>query len=232
MPIATWLRPIIPNRLMMLLSSTDTRRNIGNPDARYNTWLWAKLLQEEYPSEGYSMNTRSTPREVEALQARAREYTRQQVEQMDEWERAFYHEWTSLISRNAVAFPYPMERESEAQTLIATPIHGCVERESEAQTLMATPIRGYVERKALPGNAEHGLLPIMGSHDRPFRAWRHQSLVTDDGRNFGGWNDDIRIDPNYSSLPELEFREFKKIGDTTKLPRGTRYAGKGRWAFP
>ena len=120
-PIIAWLRPIIPKRLMMLLSGTDTRRNIGNPDARYNTWLWAKMLQEEYPSEGYSMNTRSTPRDVEALQMRAREYTRQQLAQMDDWDRAFYREWTSLITRNALAFPYSMELESEAQTLIANP---------------------------------------------------------------------------------------------------------------
>ena len=70
------------------------------------------------------MNTRSTPREVEALQARAREYTRRQLEQMDEWERGFYREWTSLISWNALAFPYPMESESEAQALNATPTHG------------------------------------------------------------------------------------------------------------
>ena len=146
-PISAWLRPVIPNRLMMLLSGTDTRRNIGNPDARYHTWLWAKLLQEEYPSEGYSMNTRSTPREVEALQARAREYTQQQVEQMDEWERALYREWTSLISWNALAFPYPMESESEAQTLIATPIHG------------------YVESGG--GSASSTDILVPGFHDRP-----------------------------------------------------------------
>ena len=107
--IVTWLRPVIPKRLMMLLSGTDNRRNLWNYTARHCTWLWAKLLQEEYPSEGYSMNTRSTPREVEALQNRAHEYMRQQVEQMDDWERALHREWVSLISRNAISFPYPME---------------------------------------------------------------------------------------------------------------------------
>ena len=146
-------------------SSADCRRDNDGSITRYGTWLWAKLLQEEYPSKGYSMNTRSTPREVEALQARAREYTRRQFEQMNEWERAFYQEWTSLISRNALAFPYPVERESEAQTLIATPIRGYVERGSEAQTLMATPIRGYAR-----GSASSTDLPVLASNDRPFRA--------------------------------------------------------------
>ena len=59
---------------------------------------------------------------------------REQLEQMDDWDRAFYREWTSLITRNALAFPYPM----------GDPVG----RESEAQTLMATPIRGYVEGSA------------------------------------------------------------------------------------
>ena len=108
MRVAAWVHHVIPNRLMMWLSDTDNRRCIWNHIIRSYTWLWAKLLQEEYPAEGYFMNTRCTPQDVEALQARAREYTRQQVEQMDDWDRAFYREWTSLISRNALAFPYPM----------------------------------------------------------------------------------------------------------------------------
>ena len=70
----------------MLLSGTDNRRN---------------------RSEGYSENRRIIS-EAEELQARAREYTRRQLEQMDDWDRAFYREWTSLVSRNALAFPYPM----------------------------------------------------------------------------------------------------------------------------
>ena len=188
MPIVAWLRPIIPNRLMMLLSGTDTRRNIGNPGARYNTWLGAELLQEDYPSEGYFMNTTGSrtgigswfrpntalmkiPKSDELLSGtdtrrgisrkvttseytRAREYTRRQVEQMDEWERAFYQEWTSLISRNALAFPYPMERESEAQTLIAT------------------PIRGYAR-----GSASSTDLSVLASNDRPFRARNTNPLL-------------------------------------------------------
>ena len=55
------------------------------------------------------MNTRTDPREVDALHIRAREYTQQQVEQMDEWERTLHREWVSLVSRNALAFPSPME---------------------------------------------------------------------------------------------------------------------------
>ena len=166
-------------------SGADNRRDNDSSITRKSAWLWAKLLQEEYPSEGYSMNTRSTPREVEALQARAREYTRRQLEQMDEWERAFYREWTSLISRNALAFLYPMERESEAQTLTATPIRGYIERESEAQALMATPIRGYIERESeaqtliatpirgyvggVGGSASSTDILVPGFHDRPHR---------------------------------------------------------------
>ena len=119
-------------------------REVRNPTAHHNRWLWANLLQEEYPSEGYFMNTmgsgigswfrpmialRDIPKrltrllsgtdnrrnhsdEVEELQSRAREYTRQQLEQMDDWDRAFYREWTSLISRNALTSPYPLEEPS------------------------------------------------------------------------------------------------------------------------
>ena len=121
-------------------------REMGNPTAHHNRWLWANLLQEGYPSEGYFMNTmgsrtgigswlrptialRDIPKrltrllsgtdnrrnhsdEVEELQSRAREYTRQQLEQMDDWDRAFYREWTSLISRNALTSPYPLEEPS------------------------------------------------------------------------------------------------------------------------
>ena len=88
---ALWLRPKIalmeiPKRLMMLLSGTDNRQD----------------RSEEHP-----VKIRITPSEIEELQLRAREYKRQQ-EQMDDWERAFYREWTSLVSRNALAFPYPM----------------------------------------------------------------------------------------------------------------------------
>ena len=36
--IVTWLRPIIPKRLMILLSGTDNRRNIWNHTARHGTW--------------------------------------------------------------------------------------------------------------------------------------------------------------------------------------------------
>ena len=43
-----------------------------NYTRRGYTWLWAKLIQEEYPSEGYFMNTMATPHKVEALQNRAR----------------------------------------------------------------------------------------------------------------------------------------------------------------
>ena len=50
-----------------------------------------------------------TPHEVEALQSRAREYTWQQLEEMDEWERALHREWVSFVSMNVMSFPYPME---------------------------------------------------------------------------------------------------------------------------
>ena len=115
-----------------------------NPTAHH--WLWAKLLQEEYPSEDYFMNTkgsqtdswfrpkialRDIPKrlmmllsgtdnrrgpssEVEELQLRARDFTRYQLEQMDDWDRALYREWTSLVSRNAIASTYPLEEPSES----------------------------------------------------------------------------------------------------------------------
>ena len=55
------------------------------------------------------MNTRAVPHDVEALQIRARENAQQQVEQLNDWERALHREWVSLLSRNAISFPYPME---------------------------------------------------------------------------------------------------------------------------
>ena len=76
----------------MLLSGTDNRRP---------------------RSEGDSGNQRMIS-ETEELQARAREYTRRQCESMDDWDRAFYQEWTSLISRNALASPYPLGEPRES----------------------------------------------------------------------------------------------------------------------
>ena len=76
-------------------------------------------------------DNRQTPSgEVEKLQSRAREFTRQQVEQMDDGDRALYREWTSLVSRNAISSNHSATR---TQRII----------KSEAQTLMATSIRGY-----------------------------------------------------------------------------------------
>ena len=70
---------------------------------------------------------------------------------MDDWDRAFHREWVSLISRNALAFPYPMGEPEE--------------RESEAQTLMATPIRGYAG-----GSAASTVIPVQGLYGDPSRA--------------------------------------------------------------
>ena len=33
------------------------RHPVANPTAHHNRWLWANLLQEEYPSQGCFMNT-------------------------------------------------------------------------------------------------------------------------------------------------------------------------------
>ena len=122
----------------------DVVNNHATRSPTAHHWLWAKLLQEEYPLEGYFMNTQGSrtspwfrPRitlrdipkrlmmllsgtdnrrnpsdEVEELQSRAREFTRQQVEQMDDWDRALYREWTSLVSRNAITSNYPLEEPS------------------------------------------------------------------------------------------------------------------------
>ena len=45
---------------------------------------------------------------------RAHEYTRQQLEHMDDWDRAFHREWISLISRNALTSTYPLEEPRES----------------------------------------------------------------------------------------------------------------------
>ena len=148
-------RPIMGHAsptLMTGLRRPDQRSGVINDHTTRNLtahhWLWAKLLQEEYPTEGYFMNTKGSgtdswfrPRialrdipkrlmmllsgtdnrrnhsdEVKELQSRAREFTRHQFEQMDDWDRAVYREWTSLVSRNALAFPYPLEGNSEDGT--------------------------------------------------------------------------------------------------------------------
>ena len=89
------------------------------------------------------MNTRSTPRHVEALQNRAREYTRQQEEQMDELERALHHEWVSLISRNAISFPYPMEGTLEDGTITSESIQTTP---ASRTWNPSTSLRGAVQR--------------------------------------------------------------------------------------
>ena len=60
-------------------------------------------------------NRRNHSDEVEALQLRARDDTRRQLEQMDDWDRAFHREWISLVSRNALRSPY--RAKTQAQTL-------------------------------------------------------------------------------------------------------------------
>ena len=149
---ANWVRPIIPNRLMMLLSGTDNCR-IGQRGATAWDANWVRPItpnrlmmllsgtdNRRSHLDEYSVRPRITPSEVQELQCRAREYTRQQLDQMD---RAFHREWISLISRNALAFPYPMGEPEE--------------RESEARTLMATPIRGYAD-----GSAASTVTPRQG----------------------------------------------------------------------
>ena len=186
----------------MLLSGTDNRRNIWNLAARRGTWLWAKLLQEEYPSEGYFMNTRTTPRDVEALQLRAHEYMRQQVEQMDDWDRAFYREWTSLITRNALAFPYPMGEP--------------VGRESEAQTLMATPIHGYAG-----GSAASTDTPVQEFHDSsPFRTWNTNPLLLP---MEGTLEDGTTTSESIQTTPA--FQDW----NSNAKPSGTNPTGCDRW---
>ena len=108
----------------MLLSGTDNRRN---------------------HSEGYSVNSRTNPHEVEALQSRAREYTRQQVEQMDDWERALHREWVSLFQ----GVPYPFH--------IRWKEHWRMERQHPNRSKLLQPSR-------------IGILPIQeDSGDEPIR---------------------------------------------------------------
>ena len=166
-------------------------REMRNPTERHNRWLWAELLQEEYPAEGYFMNTmgsgtgtgswfrprialRDIPKrltmllsgvdnrrnhsdEVEALQSRARDYTRRQLEQMDDWDRAFYREWTSLISRNALTSPYPLEESSESSKV---KLRRSWQRRSVATRDISSPAR-----------ANSGEDPMVSS---PRRQWTSQ----------------------------------------------------------
>ena len=131
-------------RGMTTFGDAEDDRVLRNPTAHH--WLWARLIQEEYPSEGYFMNTkgpgtsswfrpgialRDIPKRltmllsgtdnrrnhsdvVEALQLRARDYTQRQLDQMDDWDRALHREWVSLVSRNALISPYPLEESSES----------------------------------------------------------------------------------------------------------------------
>ena len=80
------------------------------------TWLRTKLLQEEYPSEGYSMNTGTTHQEVQTLESRASTYVRTQVETMDKWERTLHREWSSLVSRNLLIPRSQVEGNLEGDT--------------------------------------------------------------------------------------------------------------------
>ena len=88
------------------MNTMGSRTGIGS-------WFRPKIALRDIPKRLTMLlsgtdNRRNHSDEVEELQSRAREYTRQQLEQMDDWDRAFYREWTSLVSRNALAFPYPM----------------------------------------------------------------------------------------------------------------------------
>ena len=108
----------------------------GGHHERHNRRQWAKLLQEEYPTKGYFMNTkrsgigigtwlrpridlwdipkrlimllsgtdnrRSHSDKVEELQLRAREYTQRQLEQMDDWDKAFHREYSDTLPRGTV----------------------------------------------------------------------------------------------------------------------------------
>ena len=59
-------------------------------------------------------NRRNHSDEAEELQSRAHEYARQQLEQMNDWDRALYRGWTSLVSKNALASPYPIGEPQES----------------------------------------------------------------------------------------------------------------------
>ena len=230
-------------------------REMRNPTAHHKRWLWANLPQEEYPSEGYFMNTmgsrtgigswlrptialRDIPKrltrllsgtdnrrnhsdEVEELQSRAREYTRQQLEQMDEWDRAFYREWTSLISRNALTSLYPLEESSGS---------------SKVKLRRSRQRRSVATRDSSPQARENtGSDPVISS---PRRQWtsqlgrydpREQRVLGQYGEGFS------HITGNPVSYP-YQMEEIREDGTTTSgstqttiasrtwnstLPRGT-----------
>ena len=228
-----------------------------NYTVRSYTWLRAKLLQEEYPSEGYFMNTmwerpkialveiptrlmmllsgtdnrryrsgrysvspRITPYEVEELQLRAREYTRQQVEQMNVWERAFHREWVSLISRNAISFPYPMEGTLEDGTTTSESIQ--TTPAFQDWNFNATPRGMAMPNIRSRGRIRPGMTGAVAPETTRTCIMESHILSIPNGRNFGGWDDNIRIDPNYYSLQDLEFQHAPKPWG--KGPKGNRVA--------
>ena len=83
------------------------------------SWLRPRIALRDIPKRLTMLlsgtdNRRNHSEEVEALQLRAREYTQRQLEQMDDWDKAFHREWTSLISRNALTSTHPLEESSES----------------------------------------------------------------------------------------------------------------------
>ena len=187
--------------------TADNSRELRSPNAHHNRWLWAKLLLEEYLSEGYFMNTtglrttfsswfrlnnalRDIPKrltmllsstdnrrnhsdEVEELQSRAREYTRQQLEQMDDWDRAFYREWTSLVSRNALASPYPM---GEPMGSSKVKLRRSSQRRSVATREISPQVRAHAGRDFIISSPRRSRTNQLGRHDP-----REQRVFGQDG---------------------------------------------------
>ena len=179
--------------------NADDRRETRSTTARHNRWLWAKLLQEEYPSEGYFIpkiafrdipkrlmmllsgadNRRNHSDAVEELQARAREYTRQQLEQMDEWDRAFYQEWTSLVSRNALAFPYPMGEPGEPTGSSKVKLRHSSQRRSVATRDTSPQTRAHMGRDSVGSSPRRQWTSQLGRYEP-----REQRVLGQDGEGF------------------------------------------------
>ena len=223
------------------LSGADDDRELRRPMAHHSRWLWAKLLQEEYPSEGYFMNTtglrtgngswfrpnialRDIPKrlmmllsgtdnrrtgsegysgnqriisEAEELQARAREYTRRQLEGMDDWDRAFYQEWTSLISRNALAYPYPLGEPRESSKV---KLRRSWQRRSVATRDISPRARVTSGRDLVPSPRRQWTSQLGRYDPREQRVLGHHG----DGLSH------ITGSPVYYSLQGLEFRHPTK----------------------
>ena len=186
---SSWFRPGIalrdlPKRLTMLLSGTDNRRNHSD--------------------------------EVEALQLRARDYTQRQLDQMDDWDRALHREWVSLVSRNALISPYSLEESSESskvkhrrsqqrRSAATRDISPQPRVSAGSDSLISSPRRQWTSQL---GRYDPREQRVLGQYGEGFSHITGTPISNPDimEENSEDRTINIRIDPNYDSFQNLEFR--------------------------